>query len=77
MTGQPHPLAGYYSRLDDSARSDIKFENRLREAYVDLKLKDLPLSFRLGRQQMTKLKIYAGPGHPHQAQQPVEFKLPV
>jgi large subunit ribosomal protein L13 len=31
---------------------------------------------RLGRQMMTKLKIYAGPSHPHQAQQPVEFKLP-
>lgn len=30
---------------------------------------------RLGRQQMTKLKIYAGPQHPHQAQQPVELKL--
>lgn len=29
---------------------------------------------RLGRQQMTKLKIYAGPNHPHQAQQPQEFK---
>jgi large subunit ribosomal protein L13 len=30
---------------------------------------------RLGRQQMTKLKIYAGPSHPHQAQQPQEYKL--
>jgi large subunit ribosomal protein L13 len=30
---------------------------------------------RLGRQQMAKLKIYAGPSHPHQAQQPQEFKL--
>jgi large subunit ribosomal protein L13 len=30
---------------------------------------------KLGRQQMTKLKIYAGPTHPHQAQQPVELKL--
>ncbi len=29
---------------------------------------------RLGRRQMTKLKIYAGPSHPHQAQQPEEFK---
>src|SRR6516225_2368271 len=28
----------------------------------------------LGRQQMTKLKIYAGASHPHQAQQPQEFK---
>ena len=30
---------------------------------------------RLGRQQMTKLKLYAGPTHPHQAQQPQELKL--
>jgi large subunit ribosomal protein L13 len=28
---------------------------------------------KLGRQQMTKLKIYAGPTHDHQAQQPVEL----
>jgi large subunit ribosomal protein L13 len=31
---------------------------------------------RLGRQMMTKLKIYSGPNHPHQAQEPVAFKLP-
>jgi large subunit ribosomal protein L13 len=30
---------------------------------------------RLGRQQMTKLKLYAGPQHPHQAQQPQELKI--
>jgi len=30
---------------------------------------------RLGRAQMGKLNIYAGPKHPHQAQQPKEFKL--
>ena|SRR5579872_4918935 len=30
---------------------------------------------KLGRQQMTKLKIYAGPNHPHQAQQPQAFKM--
>lgn len=29
---------------------------------------------RLGRTQMTKIKIYKGPQHPHQAQQPKEFK---
>ncbi len=28
---------------------------------------------RLGRQQLKKLKVYAGPDHPHQAQQPQEF----
>src|SRR5438034_5571795 len=32
---------------------------------------------RLGRQQMTKLKVYAGPSHPHQAQQPELFKTGV
>jgi large subunit ribosomal protein L13 len=29
---------------------------------------------RLGRTQMAKVKIYKGPQHPHQAQQPKEFK---
>jgi large subunit ribosomal protein L13 len=29
---------------------------------------------RLGRQQMTKLKIYRGPNHPHQAQMPEPLK---
>ena len=28
---------------------------------------------RLGRQQLTKLKIYAGPDHPHEAQAPKPF----
>src|SRR5581483_5826569 len=30
----------------------------------------------LGYKQLKKLKIYAGPTHEHQAQQPVEYKLP-
>jgi large subunit ribosomal protein L13 len=29
----------------------------------------------LGRQQLTKLKVYAGTEHPHQAQQPIPFEL--
>jgi large subunit ribosomal protein L13 len=29
----------------------------------------------IGRQQLTKLKVYAGPDHPHQAQQPEPFDL--
>jgi large subunit ribosomal protein L13 len=29
----------------------------------------------LGYKQITKLKIYAGPSHEHQAQKPVEYKL--
>ncbi len=30
---------------------------------------------RLGRQMAGKLKVYAGPTHPHQAQQPVPFEI--
>jgi large subunit ribosomal protein L13 len=30
---------------------------------------------RLARQQITKLKIYAGPEHPHEAQNPKELEL--
>lgn len=29
----------------------------------------------LGRQQLTKLKVYAGTEHPHQAQQPIPWEL--
>ncbi|MHB2022845.1 MAG: 50S ribosomal protein L13 [Mycobacteriales bacterium] len=29
----------------------------------------------LGRAMATKLKVYAGPNHPHQAQQPVPYQL--
>jgi large subunit ribosomal protein L13 len=29
----------------------------------------------LGRQQLKKLKVYAGPEHPHQGQNPVPFAL--
>jgi large subunit ribosomal protein L13 len=31
---------------------------------------------RLGRQQLLKLKVYPGPDHPHEAQQPVALELP-
>ena len=42
-------------RLDgftDSQRNSLAFENQLREAYLDLTLKTVPLSLRLGRQQI-------------------------
>jgi large subunit ribosomal protein L13 len=29
----------------------------------------------LGRQMATKLKVYAGPDHPHQAQRPVPYEI--
>jgi large subunit ribosomal protein L13 len=41
------------------------------ERILELAVKRMVPRNRLGRKQMSKLKIYAGPQHPHQAQQPV------
>lgn len=45
-------VGGRISDLSRSRRDDLKFENELREAYFDMRLRDLPLSLRLGRQQV-------------------------
>jgi large subunit ribosomal protein L13 len=44
------------------------------ERVLELAVRRMVPRNKLGRQQMTKLKIFAGPSHPHQAQQPQEFK---
>ncbi len=49
------PGRGALRDLDDIPRSgldNLKFENQLREAYLDLKLADAPISFRMGKQQI-------------------------
>lgn len=50
--GGPELLDGLYTRLNTHARRSLRFENHLREIYVDLKLKDIPLSLRIGKQQI-------------------------
>jgi large subunit ribosomal protein L13 len=42
---------------------------------IELAVKRMVPRNKLGRQQMAKLKIYAGPEHPHQAQQPTKYNL--
>jgi hypothetical protein len=42
---------GGYSRIENN-RTDFARENKLREIYVDFSLKDAPISFRVGRQQV-------------------------
>jgi large subunit ribosomal protein L13 len=42
---------------------------------IELAVKRMVPRNKLGRQQMSKLKIYAGPEHPHQAQQPTKYNL--
>ena len=45
------------------------------EDVIRLAVKGMLPKNRLARKQMTKLKIYAGPEHPHQAQQPQPFEI--
>jgi large subunit ribosomal protein L13 len=47
-----------------------KFPTRVLEAAI----RGMLPKNRLGRQMFKKLKIYAGPAHPHQAQQPKEME---
>lgn len=60
--------SGYLGGLKEvSLRDQLqKFPNRVLEAAV----RGMLPKNRLGRRMFKKLKVYAGPDHPHQAQQP-------
>ena len=45
------------------------------ENLIKLAVKGMLPKTSLGRRQLTKLKIYTGPDHPHQAQQPVKLEI--
>ncbi|MCA9026134.1 MAG: 50S ribosomal protein L13 [Planctomycetaceae bacterium] len=63
--------SGYPSGRTVETAADLlekKPEKILREAVRRM----LPKN-KLGRQMLNKLKLYAGPNHPHQAQEPVEM----
>ncbi|HIK56615.1 MAG TPA: 50S ribosomal protein L13 [Synechococcales cyanobacterium M55_K2018_004] len=47
-----------------------KLQSRLPERIIEQAVKGMLPKNSLGRQLFTKLKVYAGPTHPHQAQQP-------
>lgn len=52
-----------------------KLQQRLPERIVEHAIKGMLPKNSLGRQLFTKLKVYAGPSHPHTAQQPKELKI--
>jgi large subunit ribosomal protein L13 len=45
------------------------------ERAVELAVKGMLPKNTLGRQMLKKLKVYAGPEHPHAAQQPTQFEI--
>jgi len=50
-----------------------QLQARIPERIVEQAVKGMLPKNSLGRKQFTKLKVYAGPEHPHQAQNPQEY----
>jgi len=66
--------SGYPGGLTRTSYADL-LERRPEEVVRRAVRGMLPRN-RLGRQQLAKLKVYAGPDHPHQAQRPVPLEIP-
>jgi large subunit ribosomal protein L13 len=64
--------SGYISGLRETTARQM-FEKKP-ENLIRLAVKGMLPKTSLGRRQLKKLKIYAGPNHPHQAQQPVNLE---
>lgn len=52
-----------------------KLQARLPERIIEEAVRGMLPKNSLGRQLFTKLKVYAGPEHPHQAQQPEQLVI--
>ncbi len=65
--------SGYPGGLRAVAYKDL-LETKPDKA-VEKAIKGMVPKNTLGRQMLSKLHVYAGPTHPHQAQQPVPFEI--
>ena len=68
-----HRHSGYPGGLTSVAYRDLL--DRHPERVIEKAVKGMLPKNSLGRGQLRKLKVYAGPHHPHQAQQPTPFEL--
>jgi large subunit ribosomal protein L13 len=79
VTGDKRAAKRYYrhSGYPGGMRSRTLGEmlERRPEQVIRLAVRGMLPRNRLGRKQLTKLKVYAGPDHPHAAQQPRELEV--
>ena len=57
---------------------EVKARRMIREhptRLVELAVRGMVPKTKLGRQMLSKLRVYAGPEHPHEAQQPQPYSL--
>jgi len=65
--------SGYPGGLRAVAYSELL--DRHPERVIEKAVRGMLPKNSLGRSQLRKLKVYAGPDHPHQAQQPAPFEI--
>ncbi len=65
--------SGYPGGLKATSYEELLAKNPARA--IELAVKGMIPHNKLGRQVLSKLKVYAGPDHPHQAQQPQPFEI--
>jgi large subunit ribosomal protein L13 len=79
MTGNKRAQATYYHHSGyPGGLRRVSYDQLLNtrpQFVVERAVKGMLPHNSLGRQMATKLKVYAGPTHPHQAQQPVPFEI--
>ena len=79
LTGNKEQDKVYYRSTNrpGSLKSETAAERRRKkpEKLVEAAVWGMLPKNRVGRRQYTKLKVYAGPEHPHQAQQPRPFEV--
>ena len=79
LTGKKEDEKVYYrhSTHPGNLKSETASELRHRKPskLIERSVRGMLPKNRLGRRQLRKLKVYAGPEHPHQAQQPKALEL--
>jgi large subunit ribosomal protein L13 len=68
-----HRHSGYPGGLHSMAYGDLLEQHP--ERVIEKAVRGMLPKNTLGRSQLSKLKVYAGPNHPHQAQQPTPFEI--
>ncbi len=79
MTGNKREQATYYRHSGYpgglKSRSYGEVLNARPQLIIERAVKGMLPHNKLGRQMLSKLKVYAGPEHPHAAQRPVPFEI--
>jgi large subunit ribosomal protein L13 len=65
--------SGYVGGLKETTAKEML--EKKPENLIKLAVKGMLPKTSLGRRQLTKLKVYTGPDHPHEAQQPVKLEI--